>query len=35
VSDKPITLSEFRTIQLAVRQKGLLVQARHQYWAGR
>jgi VWFA-related protein len=35
VSDKPITISEFRTIQLTVRQKGLLVQARHQYWAGR
>jgi len=35
VSDKPITLSEFRAIQLTVRQKGLLVQARHQYWAHR
>jgi VWFA-related protein len=35
VSDKPITLSEFRAIQLTVRQKGLVVQARHQYWAHR
>jgi VWFA-related protein len=35
VSDKPITLSEFRAIQLTVRQKGLVVQARRQYWAGR
>jgi VWFA-related protein len=35
VSDKPITLSEFRAIQLTVRQKGLTVQARHQYWAHR
>jgi VWFA-related protein len=35
VSDKPIAISEFRTIQLTVRQKGLVVQARHRYWAGR
>lgn len=35
VSDKPITISEFRKIQLTVRQKGLLVQARHQFWAHR
>jgi VWFA-related protein len=35
VSDKPITISEFRNIQLTVRQKGLVVQARHQYWAHR
>ena len=35
VSDKPIAISEFRTIQLTVRQKGLLVQARRRYWAGR
>jgi VWFA-related protein len=35
VSDKPITLSEFRTIQLTVGQKGLVVQARHRYWAHR
>jgi len=35
VSDKPVTLSGFRTIQLTARQKGLAVQARHQYWAQR
>ncbi|SPF43383.1 von Willebrand factor, type A [Candidatus Sulfopaludibacter sp. SbA4] len=35
VSDKPVTLSGFRTIQLTVGQKGLVVQARHQYWAQR
>ncbi len=35
VSDKPVTLSEFRTIQLTARQKGLIVQARRQYWARR
>ena len=35
VSDKPVTLSEFRTIQLASAQKGLVVQARRQYWARR
>jgi VWFA-related protein len=35
VSDKPITISEFRNIQLTVGQKGLVVQARHQYWAHR
>jgi VWFA-related protein len=35
VSDTPVTLSGFRTIQLTARQKGLMVQARHQYWAQR
>jgi len=35
VSDKPVTISGFRTIQLTARQKGLVVQARHQYWAQR
>ena len=35
VSDKPVTLSAFRAIQLAAKQKGLVVQARHQYWAQR
>ena len=34
VSDKPVTLSEFRTIQLTARQ-GLQVQARKRYWARR
>ncbi len=33
VSDKPVTLSGFRTIQLTAKQKGLTVQARRQYWA--
>jgi len=35
VSDKPVTLSAFRAIQLTAKQKGLVVQARHQYWAQR
>jgi VWFA-related protein len=35
VSDRPITVSEFRAIDLSVRQKGLVVQARHRYWAQR
>jgi len=35
VSDKVVTLSGFRTIQLTVKQKGLSVQSRHQYWAQR
>jgi len=35
VSDKPVTLSGFRTIQLTAKQKGLVVQARHEYWAQR
>ena len=33
VSDKPCTISEFRKIQLAVKPKGLVVQARSKYWA--
>ena len=33
VSDKPVTISEFRSIQLTTREKGLIVQARHRYWA--
>lgn len=33
VSDKPVTLSGFRSIQLTAKQKGLVVQARRQYWA--
>jgi VWFA-related protein len=32
-SDKPVTVSEFRTIELTAKQKNLIVQARHQYWA--
>ncbi|MGO9259184.1 MAG: VWA domain-containing protein [Bryobacteraceae bacterium] len=35
VSDKPVTISEFRAIQLTAKQKGLVVQARRQYWAQR
>jgi VWFA-related protein len=34
-SDKPVTISEFRTIELSAKQKNLVVQARHQYWAQR
>jgi VWFA-related protein len=34
-SDKPVTVSEFRTIELTAKQKNLIVQARHQYWAQR
>ena len=35
VSDKPVTLSEFRSVRLTTRQKGLMVQARQKYWAKR
>jgi hypothetical protein len=35
VSDKPVAVSEFRTIRLTAKPKGLAVQARHQYWARR
>jgi VWFA-related protein len=35
VSDKPVTLSEFRAIRLTAKQKGLVVQARQRYWAQR
>ena len=35
VSDKPVTLSEFRKIELTAKQKGLQVQARRRYWAQR
>jgi VWFA-related protein len=35
VSDVPVRISEFRTIQLTTRQKGLVVQARDRYWAQR
>jgi VWFA-related protein len=33
VSDKPCTISEFRKLQLSVKEKGLTVQARSRYWA--
>lgn len=32
VSDKPVTVAEFRSIQLAAKESDLIVQARHQYW---
>jgi VWFA-related protein len=35
ISDKPVEVSGFRKIQVIVRQKGLQVQARRQYWAQR
>jgi VWFA-related protein len=33
VSDKPCTVSEFRKLQINVKPKGLIVQARSKYWA--
>jgi len=33
VSDKPVTIAEFRSIQLTAKTKGLTVQARREYWA--
>ena len=35
VSDLPVRISEFRTIQLTTKDKGLIVQARERYWAQR
>ncbi len=35
VSDVPVRISEFRTIQLTTKQKGLAIQARERYWAQR
>ena len=35
VSDQPVRISGFRKIQLSVKQKGLVVQARDRYWAQR
>jgi VWFA-related protein len=34
-SDQPVSISEWRKIQLSTRQKGLVVQARSRYWARR
>jgi len=34
-SDQPVRISEFRKIQLSVKEKGLVVQARDRYWAQR
>ncbi len=33
VSDRPPEISEFRTLKLATKQKGLVVQTRERYWA--
>jgi VWFA-related protein len=33
VSDKPVTISGFRNIELTTRRKGLIVRARDRYWA--
>jgi hypothetical protein len=35
VSDQPVRISAFRKLQLTVKQKDLLVQARDKYWAQR
>ena len=35
VSDQPVRISEFRKLQVATREKGLIVQARDRYWAQR
>src|SRR6202789_681022 len=35
VSDQPVRVSEFRTLQLASKRKDLIVQARDRYWAQR
>ena len=35
VSDQPVRISEFRKLQLTVKQKDLVVQARDKYWAKR
>jgi len=33
VSDRPPEISEFRTLKLSTKQKGLVVQTRERYWA--
>jgi VWFA-related protein len=35
VSDQPVRVSEFRTLQLTAKRKDLIVQARDRYWAQR
>jgi VWFA-related protein len=35
VSDQPVRISEFRNLQLTVKRKDLVVQARDRYWAQR
>lgn len=33
ISDKPNEISEFRTLKLSTKQKGMVVQSRERYWA--
>ncbi len=33
VSDQPVRISEFRKIQVAIKTRGLVIQARDRYWA--
>jgi hypothetical protein len=33
ISDHPNEISEFRTLKLSTKQKGLIVQSRERYWA--
>jgi len=35
VSDQPVRVSEFRTLQVSVKRKDLALQARDRYWAQR
>ncbi len=35
VSDEPVVISEFRSISVTAKEKGLIVQARDRYWAQR
>lgn len=35
VSDQPVSISEWRKIQLTTHEKGLIIQARSRYWAQR
>jgi len=35
VSDQPVSISEWRTLQLTTKRKGLTIQARGRYWAQR
>ena len=35
VSDQPVRVSEFRSLQLTTGRKDLIVQARDRYWAQR
>jgi VWFA-related protein len=35
VSDRPVRVSEFRTLQLTTKRKDLIVEARERYWAQR